>query len=590
MRRRRIIWQLFPAAVSVTLVALLALGWQTLSTLRTVYYEHVSADLEARAHLIARQLPDPLTTADPVELDALCKALGARSAARVTVILPSGRVIGDSVEDPATMDNHADRAEVTAALAGRRGDSTRYSFTLEERMRYVAVPLREEGAIVGVLRIAVPLSGIDEALAGVRSRIVVAGLALFGIAALGSLIISQRMTRPLVELKRAAERFANGELDYRIPLQSAEETGGLAESMNAMAAQLGDRLRALAQQRNEREALLSSMVEGVLAVDAQERVITLNRAAGELFSVDPDAVRGRALQEAIRNPALQRLVEQALATDQVVEGEVVVPGDGERFLQAHGTRLRGVADHDHAVLVVLNDVTHLRRLESVRRDFVANVSHELRTPITSIKGFVETLRDGALASPGDAERFLSIIEKQADRLNAIIEDLLTLSRIEQEEEGDRIALEVNPLRPVLAAAIEDCQPKASAKGISIELDCGEDTVADIDPALLEQAVVNLIDNAINHSPAGSGIRLRVTPAEDEIAIHVQDQGCGIDRQHLSRVFERFYRIDKARSRKLGGTGLGLAIVKHIAQAHRGRVTVESARGKGSTFAIHLPRG
>lgn len=589
MRRRRIIWHLFPAAVSVTLVALAVLGWHTLGALREVYYDHVSADLSARAHLIAHQLPTPLASAEPRAIDGLCKSLGAASGTRVTVILPPGKVVGDSDEDPAAMDNHADRPEVARALAGGTGDSTRYSFSLEQHMKYVAIPILEGGSVVGVVRTSVPLSGIGQALSGVRSRVVAAGLLLALLAALTSLFISRRITRPLVELREAAERFASGDLEHRIPPQTSAEASALADAMNAMAVQLGQRLQTLARQGGEQEALLSSMIEGVVAVDADRRVITVNRAAGELFGINPDEARGRALQETIRHPALQRLVDQTLETDQVVEAELVVQREGERSLQAHGTRLHGVAGHGDAALIVLNDVTRLHRLEDVRRDFVANVSHELRTPVTSIKGFVETLRDGAMQRPEDGERFLGIIEKQADRLNAIIEDLLALSRIEEGEQSGRIALEVAPLRPILAAAIEDCEPKAAAKEVTLELDCSEDIAARIDGALLEQAVLNLIDNAIKHSPKEGAVKVRAAQTNDEVTVQVEDEGCGIHRQHLSRIFERFYRVDRARSRRLGGTGLGLAIVKHITQAHGGRVAVESAPGQGSTFSIHLPR-
>ena len=237
---------------------------------------------------------------------------------------------------------------------------------------------------------------------------------------------------------------------------------------------------------------------------------------------------------------------------------------------------------------MLNDVTRLRKLENIRRDFVANVSHEIKTPITAIKGFVETLRDGAVKNPEDAERFLSIIQKHVDRLEAIVEDLLSLSRIEKEGERQEIALEDHAVREILTGAIQLCEAKASAKSVVLELSCDEDLKGKINLALLEQAVVNLIDNAIKYSDSGKRVRIEAYKEDKGFLIRVQDQGCGIEKKHLDRLFERFYRVDKARSRKLGGTGLGLAIVKHIVQAHGGSVSVESQPGKGSTFSLHLP--
>jgi two-component system phosphate regulon sensor histidine kinase PhoR len=330
------------------------------------------------------------------------------------------------------------------------------------------------------------------------------------------------------------------------------------------------------------------MVEGVMAVDPQERVISLNAAAAALLAADPDQVKGRGLQEVIRNTDLRRFVTRALACDQPIEDDVVLRSDEERVLQARGTSLRDARGRPIGAVIVLNDVTHLRRLENIRRDFVANASHELKTPITSIKGFVETLLDGALHSPDDTERFLRIIARQADRLNAIIEDLLCLAKIEQTATAADVVLQTCRLRDVLQAAIGECVPRATERQIAIRLSCEAELLAQANPALLEQAVMNLLDNALKYSDPESEVHVEALRQGRETLIHVHDQGCGIEEEHLDRLFERFYRVDKARSRKLGGTGLGLAIVKHIVNAHGGHVTVVSSPGQGSTFTIHLP--
>jgi two-component system phosphate regulon sensor histidine kinase PhoR len=590
MRRKRLLWQLYPAYLIITLLAVVTIGWYSLGSLRGFYYAQVESDLEARARLLEFQLPERFHGLDESYLDSLTKSLGKLAGARVTLLLPSGEVAGDSEADPRTMSSHIGRPEVVEALAEGIGRSRRFSETVHHHMMYLALPVVDRGQTAGVLRVALPLSGIDQALWSVGFRIVLAGLVVALAAAIMSLYISRRFSRPLEEMQRGAERFAQGDLSYRLKIPGSEEIGRLAEAMNAMAAQLSDRIRSLAEQHNKQEALLSSMVEGVLAVDSEERLITLNRAAAELFGVQAAEVQGRSLQEVIRNPALQRFVRKALSSRGISEGELVLEDGEERVLQAHGTVLQNGKEQEIGALIVLNEVTHVRRLETMRRDFVANVSHELKTPITSIKGFVETLREGALKDPDAAERFLAIIAKQSDRLNAIIEDLLSLSRIEQEAEKEQIQVKECKLRDVLRAAIQDCEAKAAERQVKLALECWEELTAKLNHRLLEQAVVNLIDNAIKYSDAGSTVEIDAAGRNGEIVIEVRDQGCGIAREHLPRLFERFYRADKARSRKLGGTGLGLAIVKHIAQAHGGRVTVDSAPGKGSTFGIHLPEG
>jgi two-component system phosphate regulon sensor histidine kinase PhoR len=323
-----------------------------------------------------------------------------------------------------------------------------------------------------------------------------------------------------------------------------------------------------------------------VAIDARQRVLGINRAAADLLDVNLERIIGRPLQEVIRNPDLRRFALLAIDCREPVEDDLVLHGIRDRTIRLRGTALRDASGEGGAV-IVLNDVTDMQRLENVRRDFVANVSHELKTPVASIKGFVETLLDGAADDPADNRRFLEIVARQADRLAAIIEDLLALSRIEQSEGSGTLPMEPQPLLAILAAAAEDCRPRAIERSIQLDVECPPDLTATVNGPLLEQAVINLVDNAIKYSEPGKTVWMSAAH-DGGCLIRVRDEGCGIAAEHLPRLFERFYRVDKARSRQQGGTGLGLAIVKHIVQAHGGTVAVESTPGVGTTFTLRLP--
>jgi len=397
--------------------------------------------------------------------------------------------------------------------------------------------------------------------------------------------------RALQQLRRGAERFAAGDWSQPVEVSGIAPMAAVAESLNQMARQIQERYQAAVRQRNELEVVLSSMVEGVIVVDPQQRVISLNAAAGRFLGVDPGEAAGQLIQQVVRTTELQRFIVQALETERAVQDDLTLhtPAEADapdRYVQVQSAPLRDGEGNRIGVVIVLHDVTELRRLEGVRRDFVANVSHEIKTPVTAIKGFAETLLEGEHDAQ-DAERFLKIIARQADRLHAIVNDLLTLSRVEQDAKDRRIELERGPVDRVIAAAVESCQFKADARDIRIEVSCAPDLTARINAPLLEQAVVNLLDNAIKYSPPHSQVRVVAERRHGQVLVSVIDHGPGIGAEHLPRLFERFYRTDKARSREMGGTGLGLAIVKHIAQAHHGQVDVQSEPGRGSTFILRL---
>lgn len=587
-KKRKLIWQLYPSYLLITIISLVTISWYASKSLKDLYLESTASDLKARAIIIEKQVLSFVNPLDVEKIDRLCKDLGESASTRITIIHSSGKVLGDSAEDPKKMDNHMDRHEVIKAVNGKAGVSIRYSRTLETNMMYVGVPLRDGSTTIGVVRTALPLKIVSRAINSVQVKIFLGGLFIAGIVALVSFMVSRRISRPIEEIKRGAERFAQGDFRQSLPVFDSYEIGSLSETMNYMAIELHDRIRAITRQRSEAEAILSSMVEGVLAVDMEERVIRMNYAASKIFNCDQDTVKGRSIQEVARNTDFLEFVTSALSSREYLERDLVLFSEGEHILNCRGTILHDAGDDRTGALIVLNDVTRLRKLENIRRDFVANVSHELKTPVTAIKGFVETLEDGAVTSPDDTERFLSIIKKHADRLEAIINDLMHLSRIEREGEGSTISLAPGHIKDVLETAIGLCEVKAGDRNMKIELDCSRELLTDMSSDLLEQAIANLLDNAIQYSNEGQVINVEAIRSADENVIHIRDHGRGIEKKHLPRIFERFYRVDKARSRNLGGTGLGLSIVKHIIQVHRGRVTVESTPGKGSIFSIHLP--
>jgi two-component system phosphate regulon sensor histidine kinase PhoR len=398
--------------------------------------------------------------------------------------------------------------------------------------------------------------------------------------------LARTIARWFADVRRAVDDLAEGRHTAATSTDEPPEATELADSVARLAQRFAERLDGVLRINNEQEAVLAGMAEGVLAVDSDRRVISLNRAAGRLLGVGPTEIMGRVFYEIVRNPDLTRFVEQVLTTRKSQEGDLTMRQADERVLQIRGTMLNDSQGHAVGAVFVLNDVTRLRRLENMRRDFAANVSHELKTPITSIKGFIETVLDGATQE--DSERFLRIVARQADRLDAIIDDLLSLSRIEKEAEASDIVLSPVRLKEIVVGAAVDGRPKADERGVTFDIDCPDDVQVRANALLLQQAIRNLVDNAVKYSEQGGQIRLIGERVGDEVRISVSDRGCGIAPEHHARLFERFYRVDKARSRKLGGTGLGLAIVIHIVLAHRGKVTVESAPGQGSRFTIHLP--
>jgi two-component system phosphate regulon sensor histidine kinase PhoR len=588
MQARRIFWKLYPSYLIVTLLALTAVYFFSSVAITRFHENQTAIHLDEQALFIEQTARSLFASGDLTGLRTVTEVYGGKTAARITLITPDGTVAGDSEKSSREMGNHLSRPEIQQALNGHTGQSMRYSNTLRKKMMYVAVPVLADDQVIGVVRTALPLTEIDQVIGAVQHRIIFGGLIILLLAAVFSLLVSRRISRPLERIQRGAERFAQGDFSRRLNTIGSTEVNALAETMNQMAEQLEDRLQTLTSERNQREAVLSSMVEGVLAVNTAGHIISLNKAAARFFNVlEAETATGRSIEEVFRNVKLQRFITEVLEGQETRECDIAVQGGETCYLQTRGTNLFGVQGERIGAVVVFNDVSRLRRLENVRREFVANVSHELKTPITSIKGFVETLIDGAMKDPVEAERFLRIVSRHADRLNAIIDDLLTLSRLEQDG-NEGMDLQPAGLSGLMQSAAEVCARRAAGKNISIRIDCPENISAVVNPPLIEQALINLIGNAIKYSLGGKTVTVRAAAEPDGAVLSVQDEGYGIEPEHLDRLFERFYRVDKGRSRQEGGTGLGLAIVKHIAQAHGGTVSVRSTFGAGSTFSICLP--
>jgi two-component system phosphate regulon sensor histidine kinase PhoR len=590
--RRRLLWQLLPVVLLLVAAALLVTASTASRSIRHLQEDLVAEELGERGEVARETLTPLIVRADRAAIAAAVESMSATASTRLTVVGRDGLTIAESHPSSSIVVDHSVQPEVASALSGRPGSSVRERASDAALVLYVALPITDAaGEVAAVLRLAEPLTGAEPALAWFRARLAVSAAVLFALAAFASWLVSRRVARPLEKLRETAERFARGELSARPPGSGYAEIDDLSAAMVRMAEELADRIDALARHTGEQERVLSSMVEGVLAVDRTGHVMTLNRAAAALVGTTavPETL-GRSLEEVVRNPEIQRFVGDALRADAPCERDLTVHGSEPRQLQAHGAPIRTVRGERLGAVVVLNDVTQLRRLEAVRKDFVANVSHELKTPITSIKASVETLLSGALDDEANAQRFLEIISRQSDRLATIIEDLLSLSRIEQETDSGGIVLKQAPVRDVLVAAVDACRLTADTKKLRIRTDCAGDLRARLNAALLEQAVINLIDNAIKYSEPGASVEVGAEQVGSRVRLSVRDHGAGIEEGHLERLFERFYRVDKARSRRLGGTGLGLAIVKHIAQAHGGSVSVDSQPGAGSTFTIELPAG
>ncbi|MEO6238208.1 MAG: ATP-binding protein [Vicinamibacterales bacterium] len=581
--RTKIFLTALAAAALAVLVATALVSWSVRRSLEQ-RIEH-ELGLEAR---MASEMLSHRSAATEAELDAEADAVGTILGARVTFIAADGRVVGDSELTAAqllTVENHAARPEIVSAREQGFGAAQRHSTTVRTDMLYVAIPVQNPGMpLLAFVRLALPLTDVDRQLAAVRS-LAALGFAV-GLAAAIALtwVFSAPLARRLRAIDERARRYSAGDLSRSIPDYGEDEIGGVARMLDSLTHDLGNRLAGLEADRARMAAILSGMIEGVLVVNAHGRLQLANEAARRMLRLD-SAVEGRHYPEIVRQPAVARQIQAALAGRPTESVELTGLGDDAVTLIA---RTAPVDISGRGAVVVLHDITDLRRADRIRRDFVANVSHELRTPLTAIRGYVEALGD---ADPVESRRFLEIVSRHTLRMERLVRDLLRLARLDAGQEIlDRVPCGVEGLVIAVAA---DLAGLLAARGVTVERDVAADaaTVSG-DPAKLQDALRNLLENAANHSPHGGRIVMASRRAADRIVITVSDDGPGVPPNDLKRIFERFYRVDKSRTREgkdPGGTGLGLSIVRHLVELHGGRVGAANRPGHGAIFTIELPR-
>ena len=586
--RTRLIWN----SIGIVLIILLAISIYLNYSLKQMLDRRITDELRVQANLTRKFLIATLPERfDYDTVDALVDELGAASAVRLTFIGPDGTVWGDTERDGENlrrMDNHRGRPEVGAAISSGSGIGDRYSQTVKSTLRYFALPVFRQGKMIGICRVALPMKEVGTAIARLRRVLWLGcGIGLVG-AILLSVVTAGRIAKPIRELTQTTKAIATGDVTSRVTVSASGELGQLSRHFNQMAERVEAQIGELSQERDRMDTILSKMVEGVLLIEKDFNITYANPAAITMLTL-PHHYRGRSLIESNRNPDLHHLLERARDTEAIGRAEIRFPaGITEREVEIAVVPVTEFINKGiYCYVIVLHDMSQLRKLERIRADFVANVSHELRTPLTSIQGYAETLLNGALADTAASQRFVGKILQQASQLSQLVSDLLDLSRLE----SGAVQLQLEPceIKDFRETILGLFEPAFDESHLTFEWEAPEDLPAVIvDKRLLEQVFVNLIDNAIKYTPTGGRITVSAEASGSEVIVHVSDTGIGIPSDALPRIFERFYRVDKARSREMGGTGLGLSIVKHILLQHGGRIWAESILGRGSVFHFALP--
>ena len=575
-------WRVTSWFMLIIIVGMGALGAYLTVSVRNAQLTNLKSDLRSEAVLMAAQaLPYLEGAQDPAGLEDLVMRLGPQTATRFTIIRRDGTVLADSDEDPALMGTHANRPEVVEAIAGGTGETTRLSATLGERLVYIAVPVTSGDTILGVARVALPMTRVDAYVNRSITTIVIA-LAVIAVAVIiAAWLITRLMTRPVRELTAAARRLAAGEFEVPLAQSAPDESGQLARAFNEMAVQLRSTVDELIEDRARLAAILDNMADGIITTDEDGAVTLANRAAGDLLGFRPAEAAGRPMIESVHDYELTEVLQRSLASRR--------PEEEQFESSATGSFVRAIAiagEHTGGGLVLLQDLTEVRALQTMRREIVGNISHDFRTPLAGIRAMVDTLRDGAIDDHEAALDFLSRIQDEVDRLTHMVTELTELSRIETGRTGLEWS-EVD-LNALVRESLVQMAPQAERQQLTLTPDLAADLPAvPADAERLGQVIINLVHNAVKFNRPGGSITVTTKVEGDAITLSVADTGQGIPRRDLPRIFERFYMGDRSRTGQ--GSGMGLAIVKHIVEAHGGAIAVTSTEGQGSTFTIRLPR-
>lgn len=552
--------------------------------------QDIKSSLVNQAYLIENQIStESLKKEDIVYLDSLVKTLTQKIKCRITIVNNQGKVLVDSAagsqEEVLKMENHANRPEIKSALSGRIGEEVHYSATLKKDMLYIALPVKDKEETIGIVRLALPLANVQKMFSAIRKAIFFSlFFALVLAFVLGSLLTSG-IIKPINKIIQVSRKFSEGDFRHKIFLDSKDEIGELASTLNKMAQNLEDKVKEIEIKNQHLVAILESMAEGITVVDKDSRILSINPSAEKIFNITKQNSEGRIFLEAIRNADMADIINNVLKNGKFVSRQLSIIWPVQRMFQLDVSPIFE-KNNVNGCLLVIHDITEIRKLETMRRDFVANVSHELKTPLTAIKGFVETLLEGALEDKENSRHFLQIIQEHANRLDALVNDLLDLSYLESQE--IRLESRETNLKDLAADVIDSFKSQLKKRNISIKNDLSADLSVRADSDKIGQVLTNLIDNAIKFNQEKGSINIYSRYLDGKIKIVVEDSGIGIPAKDLPRIFERFYRVDKTRSRELGGTGLGLSIVKHIVELHGGSIGVESNEGFGSKFWFILP--
>ncbi|AGB40792.1 PAS domain S-box [Halobacteroides halobius DSM 5150] len=577
-------WKIISLYLMLLIITLVFSGYLLQDSLKNYFSHWLDRQLVGEMKLLVGIIK-PLVKAEnrPV-LDKMINKYGKQLETRITIVDDSGKVLADSREDPTEMDNHLYRPEIQEALRRRGiGKEIRHSATLDIDMRYVALPIESNKQVLGIIRFAISLDKLNRFYYGIWKVLLQTGVIAFIISIILSFKFSSQITNPIGEMTSAVQRIANGFLDQKLVIRTEDEIGRLAQMFNHMVKKLKNKMQQISSEKSKVEAIVTSIGDGIIATNEHGEIILINLTIEELFAVKEEEMLGKSVIQMTRSYKLDELINKALIKGESLTEEIELLLPEERIFRV---RLALIEREEQAagVVVSLRDITDIKQLEQMRKDFVSNVSHELKTPLTSIKGYVETLMESELES-GTYNSFLKVINDEAERLEHLINDILDLSKIES---SDSLLKENVDMVEVVNGIIPVVEPKAQRKNIILNLDVpAKLPIIKGNKDQLSRLMINLVDNAIKYTPSGGKVEVRSYSEDNNIVIEVEDNGIGIPQEDISRIFERFYRVNKARSRKLGGTGLGLSIVKHIVEQHQGIIEVESELEKGTKFIVRL---